>query len=85
MSGVGEGEVSLYFEDVLLSLGALGGAPDAWGGSEAQDLGHGLRLLALLAELQVAVLLLQVAHHDVVVDPALLGVVTLVYHDQRQV
>lgn len=78
-------EVGSYLQNVLLCFGTFGGSAHAGGGGEAQDLGDGQRLLPLLPALAVDVLLLEVAHHDVVVDLALLCVVTLVDHHQRHV
>lgn len=53
----------------------LGGPTSAWGGCEPQDLGEGLCLLQLM---------FQVPAQDGIVDGVLVGVVTLVHHNQRE-
>lgn len=80
-----KGKRSIYTQYVLFSLVQLCGRADAERGSQAQDLRQRHRLLPVLHQLQVLVLLRQVAHHDVVVHLALHSMVTLVYDDQAQV
>src|SRR4029434_6156331 len=69
-----------YPEYVLLGLLLGLGTSNSGRGSEPQDLRDGQGILLFLPQQVVAVLLPQVADHDVVVDTSLLRVVTLIYH-----
>lgn len=74
-----------YSQYVLHGLVYLGGRPDSRRSGQAQDLWKGHGGLLFFFQLDVLVLLLQEAHHDVVVDVSFLSVVTLVYDDQSQI
>lgn len=75
----------IYVQYVVYSFVQFCGLPDPWRSSQAQDLGEGHGRLLLFLQLHVLELLLQVAHHYVVVRVSLLSVVTLIYYDQCQI
>lgn len=76
---------SIYTQYVLFGFDQLCGRANAQRGSQTQNLRQWHRLLPVLHQLQVLVLLCQVAHHDVVIHLALCSMVTLVYDDQAHV